>query len=493
MPPAPAPEESVPVPEVPVPVQKEPAPAPEQPAPAPSPAKGGASWDDFKAAFDSSAHEPFPPIEVAEAADCDFMESLLSDPSLGIAALLSGCRDADWRRSVAREFLAANPDPGDDFRRESVLMEADGDTTYWVAGDIHARVSAIAKTCAFIADRRRRGLTKAWNTLILLGDYIDRGDEALETLAFIESISMHPLFEGFKVVALKGNHDEGLFRRADGAYASMVKPAETADFLNSAASAGEDVDVEADAAMRLAKISPRMCELSGIDPDDPKRTILFVHGGVPHVDLQKELYALRSAVPQGVPFFEALSGAEVPGELRRACAEDFTWVRFARDIPEKRPNRGSRGCEIGTRDVARYLCLHRVLTSRDVTFVFRGHDHERAGFACLGPHPVLNPAAKKFAQRWCNVLTLNSMEPDRSSGGMFKTRDIALAEWTPGGSVALHRILTRHICDAPPPPAVSAPEAPPAIDGKPETTECPAAAENEETPSVPPSCGKEEP
>ena len=404
------------------------------------------NWNAFVDAFHKrSAHVPFPSIEVSSPVSPETAEALVTDPGLGVAALLADCRDAVKRRELAREFLARFQEPESEWRDASALLTAASDTTYWVVGDVHACISAIAKVCAVIADRHRRGLTKERNVIVLLGDYVDRGAEPLETLAFIESLRLRPLLAGLEVMTLAGNHDVGLSRDADGKYASMVSPSETATFFQACVDEGKDVSVEAEAAMRLAAVSPRMCELTGIDPNDANRTMLFVHAGVPHVDLQERLYAVRRGMAAGVPFFQMLANESVTDDLRRACAEDFTWVRFAKDLPVKRPNRGSHGCEIGTEDVAQYLFLHRVLTSRDITFVFRGHDHERAGFACYSLHPVLNPTTKKFVQRECNVLTLNTMEPDGSSGGMFRERDLAFAEWSLGEPVRLHRIVTRHL------------------------------------------------
>lgn len=403
-------------------------------------------WNAFVDAFHKRpAHVPFPSIELAPPVSPETVEALVADPGLGVAARLADCRDAMKRRELAREFLARFPKPESEWSGASVLLTAASDTTYWVVGDVHACVDAIAKVCAVVADRHRRGLTKDRNIIVLLGDYVDRGNEPLEALAFIESLKLRHLFAGLEVMTLAGNHDVGLLRDADGKYASMVSPSETATFLQTCVDAGKDVSVEAESAMRLAAASPRMCELTGIDPNDKNRTMLFVHAGVPHVDLQERLYAARRSMTPGVSFFQMLANESVADDLRRACAEDFTWVRFAKDLPVKRPNRGSHGCEIGTEDVAQYLYLHRALTSRDITFVFRGHDHERSGFACYSPHPALNPTTKKFVQRECNVLTLNTMEPDDSSGGMFRERDLAFAEWSLGEPVRLHRIVTRHL------------------------------------------------
>lgn len=407
---------------------------------------GKVAWDTFTKAFaNRDPHEPFPPLEKAHDISEEEIDSLLADESLGICKLLASCRKRTTCREIAREFLARFPEPETEWPGASVLRTADEDTTYWVAGDVHAKVSAIAKICAVIAARRSRGLTKTRNVLVLLGDYVDRGDEPLETLAFIEHLKIQPLFDGFEVITLKGNHDVGLSRNEDGEYASMVSPAETAEFLRARTREGDDVSVEAEAAMRLAAVSPRMCELTGIDLTERNRTILFVHGGVPHVDLQERLYAVRNHIPQGEPFFKAISEESIPDNLRKGCAEDFTWIRFSKDLPEKKPNRGSRGCEIGTENVAQYLFLHRALTSRDITFIFRGHDHERSGFACYSPHPILNPTKKRYAQKECTVLTLNAMEPDLSSSGMFRERDLALAEWTIGAPVRLYRIQTHHL------------------------------------------------
>ena len=405
------------------------------------------AWENFLCAFrNRKAHEPFPAIRVEPDITEDVVDSLLINDEIGVKNLLADCRDSAKRREIAQEFLSRYPVPESEWSEASVLMTADGDATYWVAGDVHAKVSAIAKICAVISDRHHRGLTKKRNVLILLGDYVDRGDEPLETLAFIESLMLRPLFDGFKTITLKGNHDVGLSQDVVGKYVSMVSPAETAEFFQNCAERGDDVSLEAEAAMRLAMVSPRMCELTGIDLSDPSRTMLFVHGGVPHVDLQEKLYnEAHGKIPQKEPFFKALAPESVSEELRKSCAEDFTWIRFSKDLPVKQPNRGSRGCEIGTEDVSQYLFLHRALTTRDITFIFRGHDHERLGFACYSPHDELNPTKKKFAQRECNVLTLNAMEPDYSSSGMFRDRDLALAEWSLGNPVQLHRIITHHL------------------------------------------------
>ncbi len=404
------------------------------------------AWSNFINAFRKrDAHEPFPPLEVAPDVSEAETDSLLAKESLGIGKLLTDSQNRDKRRAIAQKFLVRFPKPTSEWNGASILMTADEDTTYWVAGDIHAKVSAIAKICAFIANRHHNEQTKKHNVLILLGDYVDRGNEPLETLAFIEELKLHPLFDDFKIITLKGNHDVGLSRNGEGGYESMVSPSETAEYFQECVNRGDDVSVEADAAMRLAAVSPRMCELTGVDLADKSRTMLFVHGGVPHVDLQEKLYGVRNQIPQGEPFFAALANESIPEGVRKSCAEDFTWISLSKDLPLKQPNRGSRGCEIGTEDVSQYLFLHRALTSRDVTFIFRGHDHERPGFACYSPHPVLNPTKKRFAQRECNVLTLNAMEPDFSSGGMFRERDLALAEWTIGNPVRLHRIVTHHL------------------------------------------------
>lgn len=403
-------------------------------------------WKDFCSMFrHRDVAVPFPELESAETVPEADVDELLRDDGLNVKGWLALCRSPEERRRIAKAFLDRFPKPAEEWDAAGALMTADENTSYWVAGDVHAKVDAIAKICAVIQDCWRHRRTKDRNVLILLGDYVDRGDEPLETLAFIERLKLEPLFDGFEVVTLKGNHDVGLSRDGTGRYVSMVSPAETAELLQTRWEAGEDLSVEADAAMRLADVSPRMCELTGIDRKDRSRTMLFVHGGVPHVDLQESLYEVQGMFPQGEPFFKALGCSEVPEELRRRCAEDFTWIRFARDLPLKTPNRGSRGCEIGTEDVAQYLFLHRALTSRSITFIFRGHDHERPGFACYSVHPELNPTKKKFAQRECHVLTLNAMEPDYSSGGMFRERDLALAEWTMDGPVKLHRVATRHL------------------------------------------------
>ncbi|MGF1607959.1 MAG: metallophosphoesterase family protein [Kiloniellales bacterium] len=79
---------------------------------------------------------------------------------------------------------------------------------YYVIGDIHGRADLLRrlhgqiKADAAASDERRQ------NTIVYLGDYIDRGSDSRGVINLILS---EPL-EGFERVHLKGNHEDALLR-----------------------------------------------------------------------------------------------------------------------------------------------------------------------------------------------------------------------------------------------------------------------------------------
>jgi len=316
-------------------------------------------------------------------------------------------RSKERQVEIAQKFIAWAKGRQDG---HSLLLKADSRTRYWFVGDIHGGFCALSRIVSFISHAIKKDASSKRHTLILLGDYIDRGNEDFAVLALVENLLMNSSPEGalaLSVIALRGNHDMGLFLKDDGSFDSGVKPAEMADTLNAMIRNG---DAEAarslgKAAMELARTSPCMGELSEISPLNRENSILFTHGGLPHTDLQKEAY--EKLPPGGIA--QGLTQA-LPAPFQEAWENDFTWIRLVAKAPKKIPNRGSRGCEMGTEDVNAYRRLHLRLTGRAITFIIRGHDHEEGGYRLYSYDRQENDNNKSGIQRNCGVLTINALD-----------------------------------------------------------------------------------
>jgi serine/threonine protein phosphatase 1 len=93
---------------------------------------------------------------------------------------------------------------------EEFSASAPLDTRIYAVGDIHGRVDLLRHLHGLIeADAARPGVTR--NTVIYLGDYVDRG---AESAAVIDLILDAPP-RGCGVVTLKGNHEELMLRFRD--------------------------------------------------------------------------------------------------------------------------------------------------------------------------------------------------------------------------------------------------------------------------------------
>lgn len=374
--------------------------------------------------------ETLPPTPTVEE-----MDALLTSPVA--CELQEYCRSREGQVKIAQDFLrtvAGKPDGA------GVLLRADSsERHYWFTGDIHGSFVALLKIYAFVqkqAHSRSEGGMGGRHTLIILGDVVDRGTEVPACLALIQKMLMQATpFETFFV---RGNHDVGLYRKDDGSFASTVLPSETADELNQLREADTTAaEVLGKAAMELARTAPCMGEITGVDMNIPSHTILFTHGGVPHVDLQEKLYGLA---PQGGEDVDCISG--LPESLRRECCKDFTWVRMVERLPKKMPNRGSSGCEMGTEDVNAFRRLHYLRTGRAVSFIVRGHDHRTS----LDSYDeCYNPTHSRFVQRKCHVLTLQTREPDLNEGALSASRDLALLHWRRCESAVLYILPTHHL------------------------------------------------
>lgn len=392
----------------------------------------------YKPASESQAYPPYSSVQLDEslAIELDFESS--------IEATKAHYFKKEVMQSIALRFL---PWAKKQEVRDGVLIQAEANTKYWFIGDTHGHFSAVVKAFLYIDSEARKNPEQK-QCIILLGDSIDRGAHCLESLSYIIDRMMREDSQ-YRYIYIKGNHDEGLSVDAENQFKSSVSPAETVARLNKElAEDAKDAHLMAQCIMELVRISPCMGEIVGLDEKHPDYSILFMHAGVPHVDLQENLYnTLPAAESMCMQDFMSIVPDTVPENgvrsIKSQCAEDFTWVRLVPSLPYKKPQRATRGCEIGTHDVGQYLQLHKRLTGRKVSFILRGHDHELAGYSLYSYDKNYNDTPKKMVQRDCGVLTINTMEPEAySSSGLFKSRQIALASWCKGGDLSCFVIPT---------------------------------------------------
>lgn len=344
------------------------------------------------------------------------------------AAFLRMVREPRHQLAVAKAFCEWAADKPDG---SSLLLEARPEVCYWFVGDLHGDIESLIRIYAFLRHCMQNDERHVQHHLICLGDYVDRGEEDIAVLTMLQYLTMHSHPQSNLVVTcLQGNHDSGIYRKADGAFASRVKPAEFVETLGKMPP--DEADIIGSAAIEFARTAPVMGELTGLRADFPEATILFTHGGVPHTDLQRsfcrDFHPTLSAA--GRPLLDAL-----PQECRAAWSEDFTWIRMVEKAPVKIPNRASHGCDLGTEDLNSYRRLHLELTGRAITFVLRGHDHEPGGFALYSYDAAMNLSTSRFVQRHCGVLTINAMHRP-----MAVDSETVVARWCYGESLLLYRL-----------------------------------------------------
>jgi hypothetical protein len=259
------------------------------------------------------------------------------------------------------------------YRLESgpvVVVPADAELprSLWFVGDLHGDLLAAVNAWEYIQHRAQAAGQRPH--VVFLGDYIDRGEHHHELLVYLLSLAYQ--YPG-QVTFLVGNHDDDLhYDAAAEQFVSHVEPAEYADQLNAwlAADNGhaERVRLGHLAIGWFARL-PRALFL-------PDGTIV-AHAGVPHTDRLAELHR--------------------PDDLTRSpMLQDFVWLRLSPNLPRKRPNRSTRGCEFGYADLADF-CAHVEQLNIPAKRLVRGHDHLPQRYATY-PKYQATP-----------VLTLNSM------------------------------------------------------------------------------------
>lgn len=339
---------------------------------------------------------------------------------------------------IAREFISWAKDQPE---HPGILLNAQEEAEYWFVGDLHGGTRALVKILCYIRKHLREGMRQY---LIFLGDFPDRGEDSWGTLALVQQLVLETRGnDNRNVVLICGNHDEGVRRDGD-KYTSNVLPAESVEVLNAMDS--EQAALLFNSLEQLVRISSRMGEIGGLRGPETPETLLFCHGGVPHVDLQEELRKrlLDDVLPsggngEGHPLYGFPLLDKIPPDLREQVMHDCVWLRFAEKIRHKIPNRLSSGCDIGYEDVDNYRLLHYRLTGRAIASLVRGHDHKPKGYGIANRHEIYNPTGKFSSY---NALTINAMEA--TDEYLFRARDISLLHWQMGENLKLIVLPSHH-------------------------------------------------
>lgn len=321
---------------------------------------------------------------------------------------------------------------------DSVLLCAEEGVDYWFAGDLHASFDVLLRAFAVLSAQVHR--TGRQSCLVLLGDIIDRGTEDLSCLAMVEDWLMRGEMDGVRLLCLRGNHDEALYRTSRGAFCSYVVPAETADVLcDMYMTPGERgvAQVLGCAAIDFASTRPVLAEITDLGGGPQGGSILLVHAGMPHTDLQATALERAAEFRQlaGRPLHES-----VPAEEWDKWMDDLLWNRMRPGLKSRVPRRGYAGNLMGVDDVNSYRRLHHTLTGRAVCCMVRGHDHIPAGWCLYSYHPQYNPALGDGVQHECTVLGINTM--NSQGNPMLQYARPMLAHWQRGAEqLLLHQLM----------------------------------------------------
>lgn len=360
---------------------------------------------------------PFPEIGIEEAPSAS---GAAAPPPATVAALAEKLRQVSRNKvEIARRFsIWAKTQRA----TRGVLLTPDPHEVFWFIGDVHGSLSALVQILTFIEGRKSPGQR---HTLVFLGDLLDRGEDSWGVAAIVQLLLLEETPD-LRVLMIKGNHDAGFYVKLNGVFASKVSPADAVDELNNMQDK-EAAAILAEAFCELVRISPCMGEIICPCTDAPPgATILLCHGGLPHLDLQEEMFSgilyaqtqpLQSPPWLDKSFMPALE--ECGGEdLVSRVEKDFEWIRLSDKSAHTRIHRGAAtsGCTMGFNDVNMYRRLHYLLTGRAITFILRGHEHEAKGYAVYHYHSLYNPRTNvNQVQTSCGVLTINSFSASQSA------------------------------------------------------------------------------
>lgn len=176
---------------------------------------------------------------------------------------------------------------------DNTVAPSVGDRLVYAIGDVHGRLDLLKALVAEILRDVIRSKPATRPLLILLGDYIDRGDESAGVIDFLCALKADPALE---VRALKGNHEQALLNfLADPALGPKWN-AYGGDMTLAAygvAAPGPAADAEAwkaaSASLAVALPPAHLEFLRSLDLMIEVEDYLFVHAGIrPKVDLEAQ-------------------------------------------------------------------------------------------------------------------------------------------------------------------------------------------------------------
>jgi hypothetical protein len=295
-----------------------------------------------------------------------------------------------------------------------------------VVGDVHGDSWSLAAALELARQPEwlwERQLVPAGSrpAVVLVGDLVDRGTDHFECIILaLQRIQQHPE----STVWIAGNHDIGhRWDESRFAFESELSPAEFADWLNAGDGGDRARRIEfGQAFLRYAGGLPRAVAFQS--------GLLATHGGVPHCDLFHT--------------YDRLEQIQASEQAR----DDFTWIRVAESAPTKVPNRGRRGCELGTHQlVASVAHLSELLAKEGrsrITSVVRGHDHhgDRFFVHAAGFPPM-------------SLVTLNTMGPadDQDNPFLLGDRNPCVGIYVEGQAPRLVKFRRPATVNRPPPEA----------------------------------------
>jgi len=192
---------------------------------------------------------------------------------------------------------------------------------YVVIGDVHGDLEATEIPVEYAL---KKGLP-----MIFLGDYVDRGDKQLETLAFVLSLKLE---KGDDVVLLRGNHETISLNRSYGFVTSLLERY------------SEDLYTE------ITELYEKMPVSAVIAQDS-----FFVHGGI----------------PEGVVDIEEIQGLDASDE----AYSEMLWNDPSEDADLFAPNHLRGGHHIFGKEA-----VDKFLSENELSMIFRAHQCFAKGY-----------------------------------------------------------------------------------------------------------------
>jgi hypothetical protein len=324
------------------------------------------------------------------------------EPTLVFSDTLSGLNGT--RTKLARDawqtFVGSNKPPFLHFAEKEKVVQLSAEDwglaeNWFVLGDIHGDFYALYNALKYVQE------VCPDFRLVFLGDLIDRGPHPMECLWLLLAYAKR--FPN-RIMWLAGNHDVSIQELPDKSFWAAVEPSEFLEHLNRLDSWTPFRRRFGNEFIELVKDLPR----AALSPDG----LLFTHGGIPHVDLQKDL-TTKVTTEERTTWLNSTE-----------ALQDFTWTRITR-FPRRIPNRISTGCSYGYADFAAFCEATKDFFP--ATRLVTGHEHPTSGFDTHPEWKTLPALTLKgfgFANDYENAEAFNSHYLDNLVVGRCRRDDI---------------------------------------------------------------------